>query len=245
MTQHGDAQTEATTPNTLSQGAPADFLMVPGLGLGAEVWDPTIRALVQAGMDPHRIGAATLPGYGEPVRSGHPLDPRGAALRLIETSLPAGERRVPVGHSASCQVVVHTAALVPERVVGLVLIGPTTDPRAASWPGLIRRWLATAAHETPRQLPSLVRQYRRTGLLNMLRVMDTVRHDRIEETLQQVRCPVQVVRGAHDRIAPQDWCKGLAPTLTLERGAHMVPITDGDLVALAVQRFGEAVASTP
>jgi len=116
-------------------------------------------------------------------------------------------------------------------VVGLVLVGPTTDPRAATWPRLAWRWLATAAHETPRQVPSLVRQYRRTGLRHMLRVMDAARHDRIDHTLGRVRCPVQVIRGRHDRIAPEDWCLGLAPSVTLARGGHMVPITDGDLVA--------------
>jgi pimeloyl-ACP methyl ester carboxylesterase len=243
MTHHDVAPTQATKPSALYPEVPAHFLMVPGLGLGAEVWDPTIRGLVRAGVGRHRIEVATLPGYGEPVRRGDPRDPRGAALRLIETSLRAGERRVLVGHSSSCQVAVHSAALVPDRVVGLVLIGPTTDPREASWPGLIRRWLATAAHETPRQVPSLVRQYRRTGLLNMRRVMDTARRDRIEEMLQQARCQVLVVRGAHDRIAPQDWCSALAPTVTLPRGGHMVPITDGELVATAVRRFGETVAT--
>ena len=79
----------------------------------------------------------------------------------------------------------------------------------------------------------------------MVRVMDTVRHDRIEETLQRVRGPVQVLRGAHDRIAPRDWCNALAPTVTLARGAHMVPLTHGDLVALALARFGETVVAAP
>jgi pimeloyl-ACP methyl ester carboxylesterase len=244
MTHRGVAPAEATTPNTPSQRLPISFLMVPGLGLDAEAWEPTIRGLVLAGVDERRVSVSTLPGYGQPVTSGDPSEPRGAAERLAATSLPAGERRVLVGHSSSCQVVAHSAVLVPERVAGVVLIGPTTDPRAASWLGLIRRWLATAAHESLRQVPSLVRQYRRTGLLHMLRVMDTARHDRIDQTLQRVRCPVLVLRGSHDRIAPQDWCSALGPTVTLSRGGHMVPMTDGDLVALALARFGQTVGAT-
>lgn len=224
---------------------PVSFLMVPGLGLGPEDWEPTIRGLVRAGVEPDRITVATLPGYGKPVRVGDPVDPRGAARGLVEAWIPPGQRVVLLGHSASCQVVAHSASLVPERVTGLVLVGPTTDPRAATWPRLVRRWLATAVHETPRQVPSLFRQYRRTGLRHMLRVMDVTRHDSIVATLAEVRCPVRVLRGLHDRIAPADWCGSLGPSLTFATGGHMVPITDGELVAREVMRFSDGAAGLP
>ncbi len=221
------------------------FLMVPGLGLGAETGTPTIRGLTRRGVDASRTSVALLPGYGEPLTAGDPVDPHGAARRMLETSLLAGRRCVLVGHSSSCQVVVHAAVLAPERVAGLILVGPTTDPRSATWPHLVRRWLATSVHETPRQVPSLVRQYRKTGPLHMLRVMDAARRDRIERTLEDVRCPVQILRGPHDRIAPEDWCRALAPFVTLPRGGHMVPLTHGDLVAREIQHFGVALASRP
>jgi pimeloyl-ACP methyl ester carboxylesterase len=207
------------------------LLMVPGLGLSAEAWEPTMRELVLGGVPAGSIAAATLPGYGEPRGIGDPVHPEGAARRLIETSLPRGRRCVLVGHSSSCQVVAHAAVLAPDQVTGLLLVGPTTDPRAATWPRLVLRWLATAVHEPPGQIPSLARQYRRTGVRHMLRVMDAARIDRIDRTLGLVRCPVVVLRGPHDRIAPADWCSSLAPTVTLSRGGHMVPLTDGDLVA--------------
>lgn len=212
------------------------LLMLPGLGLGTEDWEPTLRELVRGGVSPGRLAVALMPGYGEPLGTGDPVHPRDTARRLIETSIPPGQQRVLVGHSASCQVAVHAALLAPERVAGLFLVGPTTDPRAATWPRLALRWLATAVHEPPRQVPSLWRQYRRTGLRNMSRVMDVARRDRIEQGLEQVRCPVVVIRGPHDRIAPEDWCASLAPEVTLSRGAHMVPITDGDLVAQEIRR---------
>ena len=50
-----------------------------------------------------------------------------------------------VGHSQSCQVV--AAAAGDPRVAGLVLLGPTTDPRLRSAVGLARRWVATAVGE--------------------------------------------------------------------------------------------------
>jgi pimeloyl-ACP methyl ester carboxylesterase len=223
----------------------ASLLMVPGLGLDAEAWEPTIRELVRGGVPSARIAVALLPGYGEPLGRGDPVHPESAARRLVETSLPPGQGRVLVGHSSSCQVAVHAARLVPDRVTGLVLVGPTTDPRAATWPGLVLRWLATAVHERPGQVPSLCRQYRRTGLRTMLRVMDATRRDRIDQTLEQVRCPVVVLRGPHDRIAPESWCSSLAPTVTLSRGSHMVPLTDGDLLAREIRHRFFAPPASP
>lgn len=220
---------------------PLTFLMVPGLGLGAEAWEPTIRCLLLTGVHPGQVAVATLPGYGEPVRPGDPVDPRGAAHRLVERWLPAPRRFVLVGHSASCQVAAHSAALVPDEVAGLVLVGPTTDPRAVTWPRLVRRWLATAVHETPRQVPSLVRQYTRTGPRHMLRVMDRTRNDSIATTLGKVHCPVLILRGVHDHIAPADWCSSLGPSRTLPSGGHMVPLTRGALVANEIRRFSDAV----
>jgi pimeloyl-ACP methyl ester carboxylesterase len=211
--------------------------MVPGLGLGTEAWTPTIRELARQGVDATRMTVSLLPGYGEPLRSGDPVDPRGAARKLLATSLPRDRDLVLLGHSSSCQVVVHAAAMAPAGVIGLVLVGPTTDPRAATWPRLLWRWVATAVHETPRQVPSLARQYRRTGLLNMLRVMDATRRDGIDRHLADVRCPVRILRGRHDRIAPVDWCNALGDTVTLPRGGHMVPLTDGELVAREILNF--------
>jgi pimeloyl-ACP methyl ester carboxylesterase len=205
--------------------------MVPGLGLTSEAWEPTVRSLLREGVGAPSVSVTTLPGYGEPLRPGDPIAPADAARRLLDTSILPGRQYLLLGHSSSCQVVAHAAALAPERVAGLVLVGPTTDPRAATWPRLARRWLANAARETPRQIPRVQRQYRRTTLRAMVRIMDAARRDRIDRTLDAVTCPVRIVRGPHDRIVPEDWCRGLASTVTLPRGAHMVPITDHDLLA--------------
>ncbi len=212
------------------------LVFVPGLGLTAAAWGPTVRELARRGVGTDRMAVAPLPGYGRPLGPDDSTEPKDAARRLLETSLrPEGEHLL-VGHSSSCQIVAHAAVLAPDRVVGLVLVGPTNDPRAEAWPRLARRWIANAAHETPRQIPSVAPQYRRTQVQSMLRTMDTARHDRIDETLEAVRCPVLVVRGVDDRIAPEDWCRTLAPTVTLPTGAHMVPITDGELLAGEVLR---------
>jgi pimeloyl-ACP methyl ester carboxylesterase len=185
-----------------------------------------------------------LPAFGRPAPPGTalaPCDLAGQLLARLET-LAVG-RAVLVGHSASCQLVAAAAAQAPERAAGLVLIGPTTDPRGSSWPALAGRWLRTAGHEWPGQVPQLVHDYTRTGLGAMLRGMRAARPHHIDEALAAVRCPVLVVRGRYDRIAPADWTAALAAAAprgrahTLPAGGHMVPITHPAALAAVVEEF--------
>jgi pimeloyl-ACP methyl ester carboxylesterase len=208
------------------------LLAVPGLGLGVEAWRPT---LIRWGAGDGHVHL--LEGYGVPRAGPEPRTPADLARDLV------GALRGPtilLGHSSSCQVVAHAARLRPELVDGLVIVGPTTDPRARSWPALAGLWARTAAHEDPRQVPSLVRQYRRTGLRSMLATMDQARRDDLVATLSDVRCPVVLVRGAHDRIARRPWLGMLAATgpdrtvVELPVGAHMVPLTHSAVLAREV-----------
>lgn len=221
-------------------------LLVPGLGLDARAWQPTIDAL-------HRLGrydatVAPLPAYGVRASRHRGLGPDELSTGLDGLLADRGGGWVLCGHSASCQVVAHAAARRPEGVAALVLVGPTTDPRASGWSALVGRWLATARHESPTQVPDLVRQYSRTGPVSMLRAMNAARRDPIQDALRLLTCPVLVVRGGHDRIAPPDWARTLtreAPatgassrrTATVAAGGHMVPLTHGNLTAEAIHAF--------
>jgi pimeloyl-ACP methyl ester carboxylesterase len=185
-----------------------------------------------------------LPGYGGPRERGTATDPAALAARLlVQLDTLHRAQAVLLGHSASCQIVVEAAVQDPTRVVGLILVGPTTDPRAAQWPALALRWLRTATWERPEQVPVLARDYRQTGLVEMGRAMDAARRHRIDRALAGVSCPVLVVRGPHDRIAPADWAATLAKlapqgrAATLPAGAHMVPITHPNALAARIKAF--------
>jgi pimeloyl-ACP methyl ester carboxylesterase len=214
------------------------LVLVPGLGLGADAWAPTREAL---GARPTTV--ATLPGFG--VRASRDLDlrPPARAASLLASLEDIPGPLVLIGHSASCQVVVAAALQAPRRVAGLVLVGPTTDPRAGTWPRLLATWLATAVHEDPRQLPVLVGDYGRTGLESMRRGMEAAREHRTDLDLPLVGCPVLVLRGRHDRICSAGWADTLAAAAplgtsrTLASGAHMVPLTRGRLVAEQLEAF--------
>jgi pimeloyl-ACP methyl ester carboxylesterase len=219
-------------------GGAARLVAVPGLGLSVAV---TRRALERV---PAPWSVVLLPAYGRRVPGGTTPSPeRLAELLLADPAVGDGAAVVLVGHSASCQVVAEAAVRAPDRVRALVLVGPTTDPRAATWPRLAGRWLRTAAHENPSQLPLLVHAYARTGLVSMRRGMEAARRHRLDRVLAAVRCPVLVVRGRHDAICPADWAQELAATArlgrseTLPAGAHMVPITQPAALAACIAGF--------
>ncbi|QJY44575.1 alpha/beta fold hydrolase [Pseudonocardia broussonetiae] len=199
------------------------LLAVPGLGLTPRTTAPTLSALGPG----WRTGVVRLPGYGEPCRSGVLLDPAVLAGRLLDRlDRPA----VLLGHSASCHVVAEAARRAPGRVAGLVLVGPTGDPRLVP-PVLVHRWLRTAVHEHLWELPVLVPDWLRNGPVTMARGFAATRRQRLSDVLAGVEAPVLVVRGRHDRIAPADWVAALAAAAprgtaaSLAGGAHMVPLT--------------------
>jgi pimeloyl-ACP methyl ester carboxylesterase len=226
------------------------LLCVPGLGLDQRAWAPTLAALGR------EQGASSevvlLPGYGVRPSRDDAVDPVSLGRRLAAERLVGGRSVVgPVvlaGHSASAQVVAEAARAAPPGVVaGLVLIGPTTDVRGRSWPSIAGRWLRTAAHEPPRQVPTLVGSYSRVGLGSMLRTMDATRRHDIRAPLRELGLPVLALRGRHDRICPPGWTRQLAgaTSLSVARslsvGAHMVPLTHGPEVAGALWEFLETL----
>lgn len=226
-------------PGDRGPDAPA-VVAVPGLGLSVDSPAPTLTRLQPV------AGSlvVALPGFGMPAPRGLALEPAALARRLLDRLDELGvAATVLLGHSASCQVVAHAAAAAPDRVRGLVLVGPTTDPRAAGWVALAGRWLRTAAHERPGQVPLLARDYTCTGLGAMGRAMDAARRDRIDAPLRAGRGPVLVVRGRHDRICSARWAAELAAlapggrAVTLPAGAHMVPLTHPRLLAPRIGEF--------
>lgn len=221
--------------------APA-VVMVPGLGLDARAW-----RRVDAGLRPARSHVVLLPTLGRRPWAGEALDVASQAGRLLDElgrmSLGAA---VLVGHSASCPVVVE-AALRTRDVLGLVLLGPVTDPRAATWPRMLGQWTRTAVHERPWEGPELVPQYARTGVAGMVRGMTAIRLYRTDHAIERLQAPVLALRGETDRIADSAWLDALgragSGVVTVPGGAHMLPLTHPDVVVSAIRQVaavGEA-----
>ena len=203
-------------------------VLVPGLGLDGRS-SARLRELLLA-----RV--VLLPGMGlaAPAPSVDAL----AARLLAEV----GEGPVVLtGHSQSCQVV--AAAATDPRVVAVVLLGPTTDPRLRTVRGLARQWLRTAVHQPVRSVPRILAQWWRTGPRAMVALWRSAAPDRIEGRLAAVPVPVLVVRGTRDRLCPHDWAARVAASAPRGRlveipgAAHMTPLTHPDEVAALLLRL--------
>ena len=220
--------------------SPVKRVAVPGLGLSVHGWSPTLSRMTS----PSAGVAMALPAFGMRAGGGTALDPGASAERAIDRLDELGLGRVALlGHSASCQVVAEVARRAPERVRALVLVGPTTDPDARAWGRLARRWVRTVRREPLWQVPLLLRDYTYSGLAGFARAIAAARHHRLDDVLADVRCPVLLVRGAHDHICPSAWLdrlaarSGHATTSTVASSAHMIPLTHPDALAAVLARF--------
>lgn len=128
-----------------------------------------------------------------------------------------------VGHSTGAQAALRTALLVPDRVAGLVLAGPTFDPAARTVGRLLRRAAGTLIHERPAELPAVLPSYLHGGP-GVLRFLMDALPDRPEERIGQLRVPLLVMTGERDGFAPPSWANRLAGLgggrCTVLPGAH-------------------------
>ena len=214
------------------------IVLVPGLGLDRRSWSRVLPRLAAAGV-PAEV--ALLPGMGRPVA----VPPLEELAGLLRARLGRGPV-VLTGHSQGCQVV--AAVGDDPRVAGVVLLGPSTDPRLRSPLGLALRWLATAVREPLWQLPLVLAQWTRTGPGRMRALWRQTSPDDIDRRLERVAVPVVVVRGDRDRLCDADWARALAAAapagrlVELAGAAHMTVQTRPDAVAALLVERSRAAA---
>jgi pimeloyl-ACP methyl ester carboxylesterase len=121
---YADAVTAAPQPPGPHPSRSTPFVLVPGLGLGAESWRPTVCALREAGtVDVARTTTALAPGYGRRAGLDHSLAPADLATRLLD--------RLPgpcVVVAARGQVARHRPPRVPAPGAGTAAAGPAHRP---------------------------------------------------------------------------------------------------------------------
>jgi pimeloyl-ACP methyl ester carboxylesterase len=223
------------------------WLLVHGLAVSHRYLMPTAAAL------PGAVYVPDLPGFGLSQRPVGVYDTgrHAAVLGALMDRLGLTTAAV-LGNSFGCQVAVELAIHRPELVSALVLVGPTTDPAAASKTGQALRWLLDLTREDPRQASILLRDLRDAGLPRVLHTLQhSVRH-RMQDRLSLVTAPVMVLRGERDPIAPPSWVDE-ARRLTRSGGgarasdpvdvpaaAHNAVTTAGPVVAARAAVFADA-----
>jgi NAD(P)-dependent dehydrogenase (short-subunit alcohol dehydrogenase family)/pimeloyl-ACP methyl ester carboxylesterase len=197
---------------------------------GAGVSSRTLHPLVAELGETLDAWAVDLPGFGRSDKPRRPLTTPELATALAAWLRSAGlAPACLIGSSYGCQIAVDAAVRHPDAVSALVLVGPTVDPRARSWPRLIARWLRNSVHEDPRMLPSNIADYRDAGPGRVLATFQESIRDHVEDRLPRVRVPALVVRGELDRLGPPAWAERVARLLpegrlvTIPGVPHMVP----------------------
>ena len=187
------------------------LVLVHGIGVSSRYFLPTAGRLAER----CSVYAPDLPGFGLSAPLGERLTVRGLADAL-EAWLDTAGLQMPdalVANSFGCQVVADFAARRPERVVRLVLVGPTIDRRARS----LGRQAARLALDSVREPVGLLaletvdymQHIRKSGISGFVEMV----RDRVERNLSLVRAPTLVVRGDRDPIVPHTWAEEVASTL--------------------------------
>jgi len=221
-------------------------ILLHGLAVSHRYLMPTARLL-----DSRSVYVPDLAGFGLSDKPSTVLGVGGHAdtiAALLDTlgTPPAAL----LGNSFGCQIAVELALRRPDLVAALILVGPTTDPTAATARGQLGRLLRDLPHEDWRQTPILAADIRDAGPRRILRTLRYAVNDHIDAKLPALRVPTLLLRGSRDRIAPQMWldrAAALIPgarTLTVDRAAHNVVTTAGPESAAAVTTFIDADVET-
>lgn len=214
-------------------------VLLHGLAVSHRYLMPTARCLDHGG-----VYVPDLLGFGLSEKPAAALDV-GEHAEVLATWLDSAAI-APVavlGNSFGCQVAVELATRRPDLVAALILVGPTTDPTAASIPAQLRRLIRTLPAEDWRQAPILRADIRDAGVRRIVATLRYAVRDRFDTKLSRVRVPTLLVRGARDRIAPQSWvdrAAALVPgarTVVVEGAAHNAVTTAGPQLATAVGAF--------
>lgn len=225
---------------TRGTGGPAlPRLLLHGLACSHRYLMPTARGL---GAGP--VHVPDLPGFGLSDKPSAALDvgEHAAVVAALLDGLATGPVAV-LGNSFGGQVAVELARRRPDLVAALVLVGPTTDPTAATRRGQLGRLVRDLFHEDWRQAPILAADLRDAGLRRVVATLGHAVHDPIVPKLAAITVPTLLVRGSFDRIAPQRWLDRMARTvadgrtLVLGGAAHNAVTTAGPELAAAVDAF--------
>src|SRR5690606_37070095 len=130
---------------------------------------------------------------------------------------------VVIGHSMGSQFGAELAARHPSLISGLVLAGPTVNSAARSVWEQATYLLRDLIGERPIVLWRGAREYLRGGPHLIRKIRATVVHEP-EKAYAQVKCPVLVMRGERDPLAPASWCRQI--TALVPGRAEMCEIPD-------------------
>lgn len=229
------------------RGGPS-YVLVHGLIVSGRYLMPLAVRLAAE----RRVLVPDLPGFGASEKPRRPLEVEDLAAALAAYLGTLGlERVVLVANSFGCQIVAALAARDAGPVERVVLIGPTIDAAARSYPRQIAR-LARSMFREPVEYPALLAvDFLRVGPLRALRAARVAFADRIEDVLPRVAVPALVLRGDRDPIVPRRWAEQVTRLLPDGRlaevpgGGHALNYGASEATCRLVHAFAEPGSAHP
>lgn len=226
-------------------GAPrgATHVLVHGIGVSARY----LRRLAHELAAESHVLVPELPGFGRTPRLDHaPSITELADGLAAELARRGVERAVLTGHSMGTQVVAEAARRHPDLAERIVLIGPVVDPAARSALAQGLRLARDTLREPPGGNAIVFSDYLRAGPVWYARQLPHMLGYRTRDAVAELTCPVLVVRGARDPVAPERWVADLAAAaahgcaVSVPGAAHLVQYVRAREVA-ALCRTGAPV----
>lgn len=213
------------------------YVLVHGVGMSHRYFMPLHEALPESA----RVISVDLPGFAglpEPVRDLE-VSEMGSLLAEL-TALLGLQRIVYVGHSMGAQWVIEAARARPERVEGVVMIGPVVDERNRTLGAQARALVVDTLKESAAANAVVLVDYLRCGIRRYLRQARRMVDYSTEESVRALRVPVLVIRGGGDPVAGAEWTRSLRTAahegtlVEVARAPHNVHFSDPLAVAEAI-----------
>jgi pimeloyl-ACP methyl ester carboxylesterase len=227
----------------LGEGEPLLFLH--GWGLSPRAYLPALHSLADRG---HRIIAPSLPGFGRSdARRNHDHSLHGVADHMIDAldALALPDRLAVVAHSFGAGVSLRIAALRPDLISRLTLIGPVggAAQSPASWPNLLTGMFEEAS---PRVAVASLRDFVAAALRNPVAIAASGLAARAADSVTDLQgavaagVPVRLVFASADHVVRPGDLPTCAPGITTET----IPGAHGWLLG-EPHRFADLVTTTP
>lgn len=184
-------------------------IVIHGIGLGRTTYEAFAECLARD----VRVITLDLPGFGDAAEPpGTPTIERLSDLVAALIRSEGWTGVTAVGHSMGSQVAVSLADRHPTLVDRLVLVGPTVDSAARSFPRQLGRLALDAVRSHPLTWVRAGREYFRAGPNLRRKVHATIAH-RPEDIYPKLQLPVLVLRGEHDLLVRRKWSRQVVEAL--------------------------------
>ncbi|MFP7834492.1 alpha/beta fold hydrolase [Marisediminicola sp. LYQ134] len=229
-------------PEVVADDSPV-FVLLHGIGMSHRYF----RRLTALLGECHRVVEIDLPGYAFNRTPRRSLSIRDHAEVVAAIIRRADLTHVTVvGHSMGAQFATEVAILLPDRVDGVVLLGPVGEPRKHMLRDHVARLAADTIVEHPVANAIVFTDYVRAGPIWYSKQLRPMLDYDFLERIPVVTQRVLVVRGARDPIATTDWCTRLARTaregrfVEIDGSAHVVQYSAAAALADLVVDFASS-----